>query len=193
MSVLSMLLGNIMAIRQESQKRLLAYSSIAHAGYMLLAVIALNELSVKALLLYGSAYSFASLGIFSLVINMSENKNESIVSLHGFSKAHPVRAALITVLLLSLAGIPPLAGFFGKYYTFYAAISSGFVIPVILAVISSLIGAYYYLNVVIAMYKPSDGSSESFRFTTNQTLTLWISVILTLLIGLYPNIILNWF
>lgn len=192
-SGLSILVGNIMATRQSSLKRLLAYSSVAHAGYMMLAIAASNNQSVEALLIYGAAYSLASIGIFVLVMNMSANDDENIATLHGFAKAHPGMALNITILFLSLAGIPPLAGFFGKYYAFFAALKSGFVIPVVIAVVGSLIGLYYYLNVIIAMYKPADSASGSFRFTSKQVLVVWIAVIGTVLLGILPGFLLGLF
>jgi NADH-quinone oxidoreductase subunit N len=192
-SGLSILVGNIMATRQTSLKRLLAYSSIAHAGYMLLAIAANNELSLEALLVYGAAYSLSSLGIFVLVMSMSANDDEGISSLHGFSKAHPGMALNLTVLLLSLAGIPPLAGFFGKYYTFFAALKAGYVWPVVIAVVGSLIGLYYYLKVIIAMYKPSDSASASFRFTSRQVAVVWVAVVGTVLLGILPGFLLDLF
>ncbi len=192
LSVVSMLVGNIMATRQSSFKRLLAFSSISHAGYMLLPLLTLSDLTGTSLLLYGAAYAFASIGIFSLVSVMSENDDESIDSLNGFAKSHPIKAILFSVLLLSLAGIPPLAGFMGKYYAFYAALKSGNTSIVLIAIISSLIGVYYYLQVIIAMYKPTGHTSASFRFTIYQNIVLWTCFLITLILGIFPQLIIGW-
>ena len=191
LSAATMLTGNITALYQVSIKRLMAYSSIAHAGYMLLAVVAVSVLSASALFIYAVAYSVASLGVFALIIPMTNNKNETIGSLHGFAKTHPRKALFLSVCLLSLAGIPPVAGFFGKYYTFVAALQEGHLLLVLLAVISSVIGVYYYFSIIIAMYKPSDNESVAIIFNNNEELMLWIAFLVTLAIGMAPGFLIG--
>ena len=139
-SALSMLAGNIMAVYQKSLKRMLAYSSIAHAGYMLMAIVAINNDSPNALLFYATAYSIGSIAIFVLVLSMTNFGNEMISSLKGFSRTNQLPALVITVALLSFAGIPPIAGFFGKYYVFVAALKNDYTWLVLIGVLSSLIG-----------------------------------------------------
>lgn len=188
----SMLLGNILAVSQTSLKRMLAYSSIAHAGYMLLAVISVNAMSAPALLLYAIAYSVGSIMSFAILhLVSSQTGDESIHGLRGFAKTHPFQAGVLIITMLSLAGIPPLSGFFAKYYLFYAALQSGFTGLVLLAVVSSLIGVYYYLKVVITLFQQPEHQSKSINFSTGQTLFLALTALLTLLFGLAPDLIIT--
>jgi NADH-quinone oxidoreductase subunit N len=188
-SALTMLLGNILAVYQSSLKRMLAYSSIAHAGYMLLSLVAMNDLSDSSLLLYAAAYSAGSIGLFTLVMSMTENRNESVASLTGFATVNKSQAALISLLLLSMAGIPPVAGFFAKYYIFTAALKSGYTWLVLIAVLSSLVGVYYYLRVLVAMYQPAGRDSVQFALSPAANLVLWISVLVTVFLGVMPMLI----
>jgi NADH-quinone oxidoreductase subunit N len=184
---ISMLLGNILAVYQQSLKRMLAYSSIAHAGYMLMAIAAMNQGSANALLLYTAAYSLGSIGIFALVLNMTNAGNESISSLKGFAAINKIPALIISVLMLSLAGIPPVAGFFAKYYMFTSAMGSNLSILVLVAVLSSLIGVYYYFRIIIAMYQPADRDSEQLQISPVYQLVLWVTLLGTLALGIYPS------
>jgi len=190
-SAVSMLLGNIMAVNQKSLKRMLAYSSISHAGYMLMVIVAMNHLSAGALLIYTAAYSIASLGVFTLLMNMTNNNNELVTSLKGFSRVNQMPALVITVVMLSLAGIPPVAGFFAKYYVFTNTLQSGYTWLVLVAVLSSLIGVYYYFRVIITMFQPADRESVQHNFSPTQSLVFGIVILLTLIIGLFPAIFSN--
>jgi NADH-quinone oxidoreductase subunit N len=187
-SAISMLLGNIMAVYQSSLKRMLAFSSVAHAGYMLMAVVAMNDSSSNALWYYAAAYSISSIGIFVLVNSMTRAGNESVASLRGFAKTNQLPALVITLALLSFAGIPPVAGFFGKYFVFTSALDSGYTWLVLVAVISSLIGVYYYFKVIITMFQPADRESVQHSFSPSQSLLLGIVLLLTLILGVVPAI-----
>jgi len=188
MAAASMLTGNILAVAQSSFKRLLAFSSIAHAGYMLLAIAAMNELSASAILLYTAAYSVASISSFAILYNISNQTNdESIEGLKGFAKAHPVQAFVLIITMLSMAGIPPLSGFFAKYYMFYAALQAGYVGLVLVAVLSSLIGVYYYLRIVITIFQKPAHEGSAVIFSQGQSVFLMITGLLTILIGLMPG------
>lgn len=191
-SAITMLLGNILAVYQKSLKRMLAYSSIAHAGYILMAVASLNQTSPGAILLYTAAYSLASIGMFTVlnVIGSSIN-DESISGLKGFSKSHPFASVLISICMLSMAGIPPVAGFFAKYYIFYAALKSDFMWLVLTAVLSSLIGVYYYFKVIIAMYQTDGKENITFSFDGINFLVLLLTGILTLALGIAPAFVIN--
>ncbi len=189
MSALSMLVGSIMALRQTSLKRLLAWSGVANAGYMLMAVVSLNEYSDTALVLYAAAYSIASIGIFTLVSNMTNAGNEEISSLHGFSKVNRFPALVITVLMFSIAGIPPLAGFFGKYAIFAGALKDGFVWLAVVAVLSSAISVFYYLKVVVAMFQPAGREAVQLEFNPGQSLVLGLVLVLVVVLGLVPALI----
>jgi NADH-quinone oxidoreductase subunit N len=188
-SAISIIGGNLLAVYQSSLKRMLAYSSIAHAGYMLMALVALNELSQGALLLYLASYSFASIGMFTVLLSLSEGGNESVNALKGFAKTHQKPAFALVILTLSMAGIPPVAGFFAKYYMFSAALQSGYTWLVLLAVIGSLIGVFYYFRIIIAMYQPADRDSLPFNMPLNRQAVLWICVAASVILGLAPSLI----
>lgn len=188
-SAASMIIGNLLAVSQTNLKRMLAYSSIAHAGYMLMAIIACNSSGSKALLIYSYAYAAASLGAFALLNIMGEQlKSVDIKSLAGLSKRHPQLAVLITIIMLSFAGIPPLAGFFAKYYMFYAAIEQGHIWLVVLAIISSLIGVYYYLRPVITMYTSSKEENQ-LEFSQSNMFFMLMVVLILLFIGFAPQLL----
>lgn len=190
-SAISMVAGNILAVYQKSIKRMLAYSSIAHAGYMLMAVVAMNDISASSLLMYTAAYSFGSMGVFALVLTMTRSQNETIASLKGFSSVNKIPAVLISIILLSLAGIPPVSGFFAKYYVFTASLNAGYTWLVLVAVLSSLIGIYYYFRVIISLFQPADKDSLQMDVLPVHHLVLWISLILTVGLGFAPGIIVD--
>src|SRR5690606_1402972 len=155
-TVLTLLVANITAVYQHSVKRMLAYSSVAHAGYLLISLVAMNAISASAILYYVAAYAVATITAFTVLHSVErENENAVVDSFNGLAKRNPYLAFCMAIALLSLAGIPPLAGFFAKYYLFTAAFESGFVGLVLLAVITSLVGIYYYFRIVIAMYLKS--------------------------------------
>lgn len=152
-AALTIITGNMIALNQDNVKRLLAYSGIAHAGYMLMSILSLPGKTDSALLFYGTAYSFATIGMFSLgIMVFKSNFSEKTEAFNGLGKKNPLAAALISIFLLSLAGIPPFAGFLGKYYIFSEAVRNGFVTLTIVAVINSIIAVYYYLKIIVAMY-----------------------------------------
>lgn len=191
-SAITMLLGNILAVYQRSVKRMLAYSSIAHAGYMLMALVALNQSSQGALLLYAAAYSISTIGIFAVLNLIHQSKiSDEVSSFRGLGKTNPLVAMMITMCMLSMAGIPPVAGFFAKYYIFFAALKSEYLWLVLIAVLSSLIGVYYYFRIVMAMYTGKENETPQFSVTGNAWLVLMICGILTLVIGILPGFIIR--
>jgi NADH-quinone oxidoreductase subunit N len=185
-AALSILAGNIMALTQVSFKRMIAWSGVANTGYMLMAVVAMNEYSASSLLLYAAAYSVASIGIFSLLMSMTASGNENITSLNGFSKVNQFPALVMTILLLSIAGIPPVAGFFAKYAVFAAAIGSGYVWLAIIAVLGSVIGVFYYLKVIVAMYQPADRESVQHSFSGGQSLVFGLTLVVLIILSAAP-------
>jgi NADH-quinone oxidoreductase subunit N len=192
MAALTMLLGNITAIYQNSVKRMLAYSSISHAGYMLLAILALSTTSSGAILFYTVAYSFASIAAFTVLIHIANSRGTDLIDgFNGLAKSNPGLAFATTVALLSLAGIPPTAGFFAKYYIFNAAINKGFTGIVIVAVISSLISVYYYFRIIIAMYFRTSTESVGAKLTAAEILVLIITTSVILILGLLPDAIIS--
>jgi NADH-quinone oxidoreductase subunit N len=154
LAALSMTLGNVVAIAQQDLKRMLAYSSIAHVGYMLVGVVAGGALGHGAVLFYLLVYTFTTAGTFGVIALLERRGQTSleVSELTGLASRHPLVALALTIFLLSLIGIPPLAGFAGKFYLFGAAVRSGFVWLAVIGVLNSAIAAYYYLRIVVVMY-----------------------------------------
>jgi NADH-quinone oxidoreductase subunit N len=187
MAALTLLVGNITAVLQTNTKRMLAYSSVAHAGYMLLALLAGNKYSNSAILFYTAAYSIGSIGTFCILNIVSKAKdNINTDTFNGLGKSNPFLAFVMTVALLSLAGIPPTAGFFAKYFIFTAAFQAGYAGLVMVAIIASLVGVYYYFKIIIAMYF-KEGKGEEIEVQTNHKLLLALVAILILALGLFPD------
>ncbi|MGB2166066.1 MAG: NADH-quinone oxidoreductase subunit NuoN [Candidatus Puniceispirillales bacterium] len=153
-AVLSMLIGAGGAIMQTDIKRLMAYSSIAHMGYALVGVAAASDLGVASVMLYMAIYVISSIGVFAIILSLKQEGRPltRIEDLSGFSRSHPVYALAMMVLMFSMAGIPPMGGFFGKWYVFSAAIASGHVILAVIGVLASVIGAFYYIRIIKVMY-----------------------------------------
>jgi NADH-quinone oxidoreductase subunit N len=186
-SILTMAVGNILAISQTNIKRMLAYSSIAHAGYMLLGIIAGTEEGRQAMMTYMMIYAFMNMGAFAIVILL--DKGEEISDYEGLSKSRPLVAALMLVFMFSLTGIPPTAGFIGKFNIFMALIRAGYVWLAIVAVIFSAISAYYYLRVVRNMYMKDMTAEAAINPTPTLSLALAISVAMVFVIGIVPSVI----
>jgi NADH-quinone oxidoreductase subunit N len=153
-SIASMLLGAFAAIGQRNIKRLMAYSSIGHMGFALIGLAAGTEEGVRGVLVYMAIYLTMTLGTFAVILSMWRKAGyfEEIGDLSGLARTHPAMAFFLAMLLFSLAGIPPLAGFFAKFYVFLAAIKAGLYTLAVIGVIASVIGAYYYLAIIKIMY-----------------------------------------
>ena len=191
MAALTLLIGNITAIMQTGAKRLLAYSSIAHAGYMLLALLAGNGFSNGAILMYVTSYSIASVATFCVVNVISNEKGtDAIDHFNGLAKSNPLMAFVMAVALFSLAGIPPTAGFFAKYYIFTAAFMAGNPGLVLIAIIASLIGVYYYFRIVIAMYF-KEGHTTPIHVKPIHTFLLIMVATGIVVLGLFPDLIIR--
>jgi NADH-quinone oxidoreductase subunit N len=162
LAVLTMTVGNIIALVQDNVKRMLAYSSIAHAGYVLVAFVAAGELGISSILYYMLAYTFMNLGAFAMITVLGGRGEErvNVADFTGLGYRNPLAAAMMSLFLFSLAGIPPTAGFMGKFYIFSAAMKESFVGLAIIGVINSVISVYYYLRVTIAMYMKDSESAE---------------------------------
>ncbi|MGF2412945.1 NADH-quinone oxidoreductase subunit N [Ferruginibacter sp.] len=188
----TLLIGNLTAVFQQSVKRMLAYSSIAQAGFMLFALFALNEKAKEGLVLYAAAYSLATIGIFAVLIKMNDY---TIDGFNGLAKKQPILALTATIFLLSLTGIPLTAGFQAKFYMLLAAVSNGHQIwLVILAVLCAAISAYYYFRVIQAMYF-KDGNEtveQEWDVTPAFKALLVITAGLIIALGIYPNLLLDW-
>ncbi len=189
--IATLLIGNITAVFQQSVKRMLAYSSIAQAGFMLFALYSNNDLTQEGILLYTVAYSLATIGIFAVLIKM---KDYTYDGFNGLAKKQPVLAFGATVCLLSLAGIPSTAGFFAKYYMLAATVKEGGAFwLVIVAVLFAAVSAYYYFRVIQAMYF-KDGDAETHGpISKGFKYTLLLLSALIVLVGIMPSVVLNWF
>ena len=203
LATLTMLYGNIVALSQSNLKRLLAYSSIASAGYIMVGITSMSDLSIKGIAFYLLAYVFMQLGAF-IVVSVFENstpdgkdfRNVTFDEYKGLAKRSPVLAIALTVFLLSLAGIPPFAGFWGKYYIFYAAIKSDLIWLSVIAILLSVISVYYYLKVIVYMwFKEPEGetSGEAVPVKALSYAAIMVSLAGTLLFGLYPDLFFTFF
>jgi NADH-quinone oxidoreductase subunit N len=191
LAVITMVVGNVAAIIQNNFKRMLAYSSIAHSGYLLIGVITAGvsdqgAFGASGVIFYLLSYSLMTLGAFAIasMLERSENQIVNIDDLAGFAKQRPVLALCLTVFLLSLAGIPPTLGFFGKFYLFNAAIGEGLIWLAIWGVLNSVISVYYYLRPIVVMYM-KEGDAEVAPHSLNATtITVIVAAILIVTIGL---------
>ncbi|MFN4769880.1 MAG: NADH-quinone oxidoreductase subunit N [Candidatus Kapaibacterium sp.] len=192
LSALTMLVGNITAVVQTNVKRMLAYSSVAHAGYLLIGFVAMNERGGTGIVYYAVAYMFMQMGAF-IVVSLVETSNNGRLQLSdyaGLSKHHPVLAALMALFMFSLAGIPPMAGFFGKYYLFIAAVEAGYTWLTVVAVISSMISVYFYIGLVVLMYfKDPVSDTVEAREGSTAGLTLFVCTTFVLLLGFFPGVL----
>ena len=180
----TLFIGNVTAVFQQSVKRMLAYSSIAQAGFMLLALISLNGTAKEGILLYAAAYSLATIGIFAILIRM---KDYTFEGFNGLAKQQPLLAATCTIFLLSLAGIPLTAGFFAKYYMLSSVIATGhFLWLVIFAVLCAAVSVYYYFRVIQAMYF-KEGDAQVFETGAGFKGLLVVVAVLVLLLGIFPQ------
>jgi NADH-quinone oxidoreductase subunit N len=186
-AALSMIVGNLAAITQNNVKRMLAYSSIGHAGYALMGIIALNATGLNGVLIYTLVYVFANLGIWAtvLMLRRHEYAGEQVDDFDGLHRRAPFWAFAMFVFLLSLGGIPPTAGFIGKYYLFAAAVQSGYGWLAIVAVLMSAVSMFYYLRLVVAMYL-REGREAEVVITPSLRLVAGIALVVTLALGLYP-------
>jgi NADH-quinone oxidoreductase subunit N len=187
-SALSMILGNLAAITQDNVKRMLAYSSISHAGYALLGIIALNAYGLRGILIYTLVYVFANLGIWAtvLMLRRHEYAGERVDDFEGLHKRAPFWAFAMVIFLLSLGGIPPTAGFIGKYFLFAAAIQSGFGWLAIIAVLMSAVSMFYYLRIVVAMYL-REGRDAEVAITPALRIVAGVCLFVTLALGILPT------
>ncbi|MFN2457764.1 MAG: NADH-quinone oxidoreductase subunit N [Chitinophagaceae bacterium] len=184
----TLFIGNITAVFQQSVKRMLAYSSIAQAGFMMLAIYAINSDAKEGLLLYSVAYSLATMGIFAVLVKMQDYTFDGF---NGFAKHYPLIAGCLVIFLLSLAGIPLTAGFLSKFYMLKATLAKGSLWLVIFAVLMAAISVYYYFRLIQAMYF-KEGEAQPIAITAGFKYTLVGLAALTIILGIFPNIVLHW-
>jgi NADH-quinone oxidoreductase subunit N len=192
-SVLSMFIGNLGAIMQTNIKRLIAFSSVSHVGYLLIAIIAKNSLSSSSLMFYMLTYAFMIFGVFGIVVLLGRKGDENleIENYSGLAYKHPIIALTMTIFLLSLGGLPPLAGFVAKFYIFSAALKEGYLILVIIAVLNSAISFYYYLKVIVFMYMKEPVKPLTVTLSPMTLLVIAISAFGTIQLGIYPDPIIS--
>ena len=200
-AIMTLTTGNLAAITQTNTKRLLAYSSIAHVGYMLLGLVAsdgvTNRTGIRGILFYLLVYTFMNLGAFAVLTSLRRRNiaGDDIDDIAGLVQRAPVEAILMLVFLLSLAGIPPFAGFYGKYFIFLSLIETGHYLLAGVAVLYAVVAAYYYLRVANAMFMRKPQGEGVPVTPPAMNLALWITAAATILIGIFPNVFIqaaNW-
>jgi NADH-quinone oxidoreductase subunit N len=189
-SILSMTIGNIMALRQKNVKRMLAFSGISHAGFMLMTLLTMST-AASTLLYYAAAYALAGIASFAVIIIVNKGKdNENIENFNGLGKQSPLMAAILTASLLSMAGIPIFSGFFAKFMLFSDTVKSGFLLVVIAGVINSIISVGYYFKLILAMYT-KEAYEEKVAIPFAYTIVAIVSIVLNILIGINPSMVTN--
>ncbi len=186
----TMTIGNILALRQENIKRMLAYSSVAHAGYILVGLLAENELGHSGIIFYLLSYTFMNIGAFGVISYLSSADKERVTyqDFRGLAYRRPFAALAMALFMFSLAGIPPTAGFISKFYIFSAALKAGYLWLVIIAVVNSMVSLYYYLGVVVQMFMAREEAAPS---TASQqpavALALTVAMFAVLVLGIFPS------
>ncbi len=194
-AVASMILGALAAINQRNIKRLMAYSSIGHMGYSLIGLAAGNAVGVRGVLIYLAIYLFMNVGTFAIILSMRRGGKmvESIEDLAGLSRTQPAMALALGIFMFSLAGIPPLAGFFAKLYIFMAAIDSGLNVLAVIGVVTSVVSAYYYVRIVKLMYfdEPAAGGAFDRPIGAEVSAVLVVATIINMFFFLYPAVVVS--
>jgi len=191
LAILSMAVGSLLALSQSNMKRLLAYSSIAHAGYALLGLIPRTPEGASATMTYAFIYAFMTLGAFGVVIGLGE-RGEDLAGYHGLAATSPRTAALMFLFLLSLTGIPPTAGFAAKFGVILSAVRAGYVGLAVLAVLCSVVSAFFYLRVAVLMYMTEPQGSAPAHFPVAVSAALAVAAFVTIIGGIFPGILAGW-
>ena len=191
LAIVTMTVGNLAALTQTNLKRMLAYSSIAHAGYLLIGVVAYTPRGISAMLIYLLIYAFMQLGAFAIIIMMRRTDvvGDDLKDLSGLHFRHPFAAFAMLLFMLSLGGIPPTAGFMGKFWLFSAAIEAGYVWLAVIGVLNSAISLYYYIRIVVFMYLKKEITGSEPTASPALAFTLAIAVMATLALGIYPRLL----
>ncbi|MCW5908909.1 MAG: NADH-quinone oxidoreductase subunit N [Chitinophagales bacterium] len=192
-TALTITVGNFTALNQDSFKRLLAFSGISHAGFLLMGIVGIYGKTDNAVFYYSLAYGIASVAAFAVAIIVAKHTgSDKIEAFNGLAKRKPFVAVALTIAILSMAGIPPFAGFFGKYYIFTEAVKSGHLWLTVVAVVNSIIAVYYYFKVVLAMYTKEPDEAH-FTLKPAYSFVIGLCVLLTILIGVFPSVFANLF
>lgn len=192
LSILSLTVGNITALNQKSLKRMMAYSGISHAGFMMMDLLSTSSNATNSLLYYAAAYSLAGIAAFAVIMAVSEGKgHENIENLYGLARRNPLMAGILTCALVSLGGIPVFAGFFAKLFMFTQMIDAGYLILVIFGIINSIIAIFYYFGAANVMFTKEPSSETALKVPVRYVLVASIAIILNLILGIYPSIIMS--
>jgi NADH-quinone oxidoreductase subunit N len=189
LSIVTMTVGNIAALTQTNLKRMLAYSSIAHAGYVLIGVVAGTPRGISAMLIYLLIYAFMQLGAFAIIVMMRRRDvvGDELKDLSGLSFRHPFAAFAMLLFMLSLGGIPPTAGFMGKFWLFSAAIDAGYYGLAVIGVLNSAVSLYYYARIIVFMYLKKEAIGSEPTASPSLAVALAVAIAATLLLGVYPR------
>jgi NADH-quinone oxidoreductase subunit N len=187
-AVLSMTIGSFVALVQKNIKRMLAYSSISHAGFLLLGLVAGGESGMASIMLYMLVYAFMNLGIFAIIVLLGKGaaSGEPIEDFAGLAKSHSALAFMAMIFLFSLAGIPPTGGFFAKFYVLVALVDAGYIILAVIAVLLSAVAAWFYIRIIMLMYVGSPHTSTKLQITPLMKLVLLVTLLGTILTGVLP-------
>ncbi len=191
----TMIVGAVVGVAQANVKRMLAYSSVAHGGYLLVALLAANDVGKGAVLFYLLTYAITNIGAFGVVavLDSAERPNDQVQDYAGLANGHPVLAALMTIFLLSLGGFPPMAGFIAKWYVFSAAVKAGYTWLAIIGVLTSVVSVFFYLRIVVMMYMTKTDSPARLPTVPRMAgLALVVSALLIFYLGILPTRVLDW-
>ncbi|MCK4574023.1 MAG: NADH-quinone oxidoreductase subunit N, partial [candidate division Zixibacteria bacterium] len=194
LAVLTMTVGNILALRQDNVKRMLAYSSIAHAGYVLVGLAVGGQQAIAAAIFYLVGYTVFNLGAFAVVTLLESRTGckSDFSELTGLAKAHPYLSAVLALFAFALSGFPPTVGFFGKFYIFSAAVKSGFIWLAVISVMNSFISVYYYLRIIkVSYFDTLETKFVPVTYSPAMILVLAITVFFTLGLGIFPQQLLD--
>ncbi len=188
-AIASLILGNVMALRQNNVKRMFAFSGVSHAGFMVMTLLVTNSAS-STLLYYATAYALAGIAFFAVVLFVTKDKeNETIDCFNGLGKTHPMLAAVLTASLLSMAGIPIFSGFFAKFFLLNQLLVSGWLVLVIVAIITSIISVGYYFKIIIAMYTKDESITD--KAPVLYQIVAVVAIVLNICLGLFPDVVLR--
>jgi len=194
LAVLTMTIGNFIALSQKDLKRMLAYSSISHAGYAMVGLVAWNQIGLSAILFYMLVYTFMNMGAFAVLILIGKKGEDNLTldGVAGLGYKRPVLGIVLTIFLFSLMGLPPTAGFTAKFYIFAGAIEAGYIWLAVLGVLNSAVSLYYYLRVMVQMYfRDPEEDFAWVKINTATVISIGISVIGVLYLGVFPNTLMN--
>ncbi len=194
-ALLTMIIGNFAALLQTNVKRLLGYSSIAHAGYILVALTSDSQIGVAAAMFYLASYALMNVGAFAVISHVASKHEQHvrIEDLAGLARREPGMAALLAIFVFSLIGVPLTGGFFAKFYVFQAALDSHLVWLTVLGLVNSAVAAFYYLKIIVAMYMrdPADTLSDMTPPSIGLRVAIWASAIGVLILGIFPSTLLS--